>query len=391
MLKPFKGLPKPFCWRIDIVSLYGGPEFAIAELAMTAFWRGRRVLVTGHTGFKGAWLCLWLERLGATVSGLALAPQTEPSLYELLSPWPKQSHRTIDIRNVLELQNAVRDAAPEVIFHLAAQSLVRTSYRDPLETFATNVMGTLHVLLAARDVPGVKAVVVATTDKVYENDSSGKAFHEHDPLGGKDPYSASKACAELLTFSFRESFLRGRRPAVATVRAGNVIGGGDWSDDRLVPDVVRAVSKGQKVALRYPHAVRPWQHVLDPLSGYLVLAEQLVSNPADMPGALNFGPDSGHWLTVAQVADVVSQALGAGSSWELAPGKPLPEAATLTLSSDLAKDALGWAPKLSMRETVSWTADWYKAHRSGRDMRAATLDQIARYEKINVDKLLTCQ
>jgi len=357
---------------------------------MTAFWAGRRVLVTGHTGFKGSWLCLWLERLGATVSGLALAPQTKPSLYELASPWPEQNHRTIDIRDPFAVLNAVREAMPQVIIHLAAQSLVRTSYRDPLATYATNVMGTLHVLLAARDVPGVEAVVVATTDKVYENDSSGVAFREQDRLGGKDPYSASKACAELLTLSFRESYLVGRRPAVATVRAGNVIGGGDWSEDRLVPDVVRAVSKGCKVVLRYPNAVRPWQHVLDPLAGYLVLAEQLIRNPTKMPAALNFGPDRGHWLTVAQVADIVGQALNRESGWELEPGKPLPEAATLTLSSDLAKRVLGWAPKLTMQETVSWTADWYKAHQSGRNMRTATLDQIVHYEKLTAEKPLVC-
>jgi len=357
---------------------------------MIAFWTGRRVLVTGHTGFKGAWLCLWLERLGATVSGLALPPQTEPSLYELASPWPKQHHHTVDIRDPTAVQDVIRDAAPQVIFHLAAQSLVRTSYRDPLATYATNVMGTLHVLLAARDVPGVEAVVVTTTDKVYENNSSGVAFREQDPLGGKDPYSASKACAELLTQSFRESYLTDRRPAIATVRAGNVIGGGDWSEDRLVPDVVRAISQGSKVALRYPDAVRPWQHVLDPLCGYLNLAEQLVRNPKAMPPALNFGPDPGHWLTVAQVAEVVSQSLDKRSGWELAPGNPLPEAATLTLSSDLAKRVLGWAPLLTMQETVVWTADWYKAHQAGRDMRAATLDQIARYETLSAEKSLVC-
>jgi len=357
---------------------------------MTAFWAGRRVLVTGHTGFKGAWLCLWLQRLGADVWGLALAPQTKPSLYELASPWREQNHQTVDIRDPVAVLKAVREAAPQVIIHLAAQSLVRTSYRDPLATYATNVMGTLHVLLAARDVPGVEAVVVATTDKVYENDSSGAAFREQDRLGGKDPYSASKACAELLTLSFRESYLTGRRPAIATVRAGNVIGGGDWSEDRLVPDVVRAISQGRKVVLRYPNAVRPWQHVLDPLSGYLAFAEQLVRNPTKMPAALNFGPDHGHWLTVAQVADVVGQALNVGSGWELAPGKPLPEAATLTLSSDLAKRVLEWAPKLTMRETVDWTADWYKAHQSARDMRTVTLDQIARYEKLTAEKSLVC-
>ena len=353
---------------------------------MMDFWAGRRVLVTGQTGFKGAWLCLWLERLGADVSGFALPPRTEPSLYQVVSPWSGQRHHVIDLRDPNAVAAAVRDAAPEVIFHLAAQSLVRPSYRDPLDTYATNVMGTLHLLLAARDTPGVKAVIVTTTDKVYENDSSGAAFREQDRLGGKDPYSASKACAEILTGSFRDSFLaNGRRPAIATARAGNVIGGGDWSEDRLVPDVVRAIAAGRKVALRYPDAVRPWQHVLEPLRGYLILAEQLVHNPKTTPPALNFGPDPGSWLTVAQVADALGEVLGVGSGWERAPGVPQPEAATLTLSSGLARRVLGWEPLLSTQETVNWTADWYKAHRAGRDMKAVTFDQIARYETLCVE------
>ena len=353
---------------------------------MKDFWAGRRVLVTGQTGFKGAWLCLWLERLGADVSAFALPPQTVPSLYQIASPWSGQRHHVVDLRNSPAVAMAVRNAAPDVIFHLAAQSLVRRSYRDPLDTYATNVMGTLHLLLAARDTPGVKAVIVTTTDKVYENDSSGIAFGEQDRLGGKDPYSASKACAEILIGSFRDSFLaNGRRPSIATVRAGNVIGGGDWSEDRLVPDVVRAIAAGRKVSLRYPDAVRPWQHVLEPLRGYLDLAERLVREPTSTPHALNFGPDSGKWLTVAQVADIISVALGAGSGWERAPGVPPPEAASLTLSSSLAKYVLGWKPLLSMKETMDWTADWHKRYRAGGDMRAVTLDQIARYEALSVE------
>lgn len=355
---------------------------------MTGFWSGRRVLVTGQTGFKGAWLCLWLERLGANVTAFALPPQTEPNLYKLLSPWPAQEHSIVDLRDAAAVATAVRDAKPEIIFHLAAQALVRPAYRDPRETYATNVMGTLHILLAARDTPGVEAVVVTTTDKVYENDSKGVAFSEGDRLGGKDPYSASKACAEILTSSFRYSYLAdGRRPAIATVRAGNVIGGGDWSEDRLVSDVVRAIGAGRKVSLRYPDAVRPWQHVLEPLRGYMTVAERLVTDPTSTPPALNFGPDPGNWLTVAQVADIMSVALGAGSGWERMPGNHPPEAATLTLSSELAKRSLGWAPQLSMQETVNWTADWYKAHRAGNDMKVVTLDQIARYEALTKETL----
>lgn len=354
---------------------------------MTGFWPGRRVLVTGQTGFKGAWLCLWLERLGAKVSAFALPPQTEPSLYRLASPWSSQKHSVVDLRDAAAVAAAVRNAKPEVIFHLAAQALVRPAYRDPLETYATNVMGTLHILLAARDMPGVEAVVVTTTDKVYENDSKGIPFSEGDRLGGKDPYSASKACAEIVTASFRASYLAGRRPAIATVRAGNVVGGGDWSDDRLVSDVVRAIAAGRKVELRYPNAVRPWQHVLEPLLGYMTVAERLVKDPASVPPALNFGPDPGNWLTVSQVADIMGAALGAGSGWAHAPGIHPPEAATLTLSSELAKCTLGWTPRLSMQETVNWTADWYKAHRAGRGMKAVTLDQIAHYEALTKEAL----
>ncbi|HEY4141224.1 MAG TPA: CDP-glucose 4,6-dehydratase [Pseudolabrys sp.] len=355
---------------------------------MTGFWSGRRVLVTGQTGFKGAWLCLWLEKLGAKVTAFALPPQTEPSLYGLVSPWSDQTHHSVDLRDAKAVAAVVGEAKPEIIFHLAAQALVRPAYRDPLETYATNVMGTLHILLAARDTPGVEAVVVTTTDKVYENDSKGVAFSEVDRLGGKDPYSASKACAEIVTSSFRYSYLAdGRRPAIATVRAGNVVGGGDWSEDRLVSDVVRAIGAGRKVELRYPNAVRPWQHVLEPLRGYMTVAERLVTDPASVPPALNFGPDPGNWLTVSQVADIMSVALGAGSGWEKAPGIQPPEAATLTLSSELAKRSLGWTPRLSMQDTVDWTADWYKAHRAGRDMKAVTLNQIARYETLTKEAL----
>lgn len=355
---------------------------------MTGFWTGRRVLVTGQTGFKGAWLCLWLERLGAEVSAFALPPHTDPSLYQLLSPWMRQTHRVVDLRDAKAVAKAVGEAKPEIVFHLAAQALVRPAYRDPLETYATNVMGTLHLLLAARDTPSVKAAVIATTDKVYENDSRGIAFKEEDRLGGKDPYSASKACAEILTHSFRYSYLAdGKRPAVATVRAGNVVGGGDWSEDRLVCDIVRAFAAGRKVELRYPDAVRPWQHVLEPLRGYIDVAERLVADPSSIPSAFNFGPDPGNWLTVSQIADIMSAALGGKGGWERATGIHPPEAATLTLSSELARRALGWTPRLSMQDTVSWTADWYKAHYAGQNMKAFTLDQIARYEALTKEAL----
>lgn len=350
---------------------------------MKKFWGSRRVLVTGQTGFKGSWLCLWLGQLGANVSAFALSPNTEPSLYKLLSPWEGQSHSVVDLHDLDAVSRVVCDAAPEIVFHLAAQSLVRPSYNDPVNTYVTNVIGTLNLLMAVRDTPSVKAVVIATTDKVYENDSSGRAFREEDRLGGKDPYSASKACAELLTQSFRESFLSSENsPAVATVRAGNVIGGGDWSEDRLVPDIIRAMSRGEAVMLRYPDAVRPWQHVLEPLHGYLSLAEQLISDSQRAPRSVNFGPDPGSWLTVAQVADILAAALGSKGSWQKSPDKAPPEAGMLTLSSDLAKRSLQWRPRLSMPKTIEWTANWYRAHMEHRNMRKETLGQIAHYEAL---------
>ncbi|WP_043879549.1 CDP-glucose 4,6-dehydratase [Azorhizobium caulinodans] len=351
-------------------------------MGVSGFWAGRRVLVTGHTGFKGAWLCLWLERLGAQVSALALPPDTAPALYDVLSPWPGQTHATIDIRDRAALASAVAEAEPQIVLHLAAQALVRRSYAEAVETFATNIMGTVNLLDAVRGVPGVEAVVVVTTDKVYANDNAGRPFSEGDTLGGKDPYSNSKACAELVTQSYRDSFFTTHGPRIATARAGNVIGGGDWSADRLVPDFVRALGKGEPVRLRYPDSVRPWQHVLEPLSGYLALAEALVTRPADAPLALNFGPDPASFASVAQVADGLGTAFGVETPWLPAGGTHPPEASALLLASDLAAATLGWRPRLPMADTIAWTADWYRAHREGADMRAFTLAQIAAYEEL---------
>lgn len=347
------------------------------------FWRGLRVLVTGQTGFKGAWLCLWLEQLGAKVSAFALPPRTQPSLYELAGPWTGQDHAITDLADRGAVLRAIETAKPQIVFHLAAQALVRASYRDPVGTFATNVMGTLHVLDACRSVPGVEAVVVVTTDKVYENLGAEQPFHETDRLGGKDPYSSSKACAELAVVSFRDSFLaRDRPPFLATVRAGNVVGGGDWSQDRLIPDVVRALTAGQKVALRYPHAVRPWQHVLEPLRGYLMLAERLATWPSDAPSAVNFGPDPDSFLTVAEVVDILKTAFPDAKGWEQAPGDHAAEAKTLTLSSHLAEKRLGWRPRLSMAQTIRWTADWYRLQARGASARTLCLEQISDYQAL---------
>lgn len=354
---------------------------ALEGVGVSGFWSGRRVLVTGHTGFKGAWLCLWLERLGAHVSALALPPDTTPALYDLLKPWRDQDHAETDIRDPAALAARVAAARPQVVLHLAAQALVRRSYGEPVETFASNVMGTVNLLDALRHAPGVEAAVIVTTDKVYANDGWGRPFVEGDRLGGKDPYSASKACAELVVESFRASFFADGRPPIATARAGNVIGGGDWAPDRLVPDFVRALAGGEPVRLRHPQAVRPWQHVLEPLAGYLSLAEALATRPATAPLAVNFGPDPDSFASVAQVAQALGQAFGVAAPWLPAPGPHPPEANALLLRSDRATQSLGWRPRLDMADTMSWTADWYRAHRDGADMRAFTLAQIAAYEE----------
>ncbi len=351
---------------------------AVENMGLTDFWRGRRVFVTGHTGFKGAWLCLWLERLGASVCAVALEPTTTPSLYGRLSPWENADHHIVDIRDREALSARIAAFAPEIVIHMAAQALVRPSYDDPVGTYATNVMGTVHLLDAARAVPSVRTILVVTSDKVYANDGSARPFVEGDPLGGADPYSNSKACVELLCQSYAKSFFRERGVALATVRAGNVIGGGDWSTDRLVPDFIRAIAEGRPVQLRYPDATRPWQHVLEPLGGYLLYAQALTeSGGRDPPPALNFGPDPRGFATVAEIAEQLGQAFGASDCWSHAPG----EAPVLSLDSTLAAATIGWHPRLDRQQTIDWTAAWYKADRDGADMRSFSLGQIKAYEE----------
>jgi CDP-glucose 4,6-dehydratase len=346
---------------------------------MTEFWRGRRVLLTGHTGFKGAWMSLWLESLGAEVWGYALAPAGEPNLWSLVAASARPPRSVLaDIRDAARVGDAVARADPQIVIHMAAQALVRESYRDPLGTYATNVMGTAALLQACRSLRRLECVVVVTSDKVYENRGEGRAFDERDRLGGHDPYSNSKACAELVTASFRDSFYADG-PPIATARAGNVIGGGDWSEDRLIPDCVRALKTGHSVNLRYPDAVRPWQHVLEPLSGYLTLAEALVTAPKKTPRAVNFGPDPASFCTVREVVDAFSARFGGKPGWVRDPSPQPPEAQTLTLSSELAGQTLGWHPRLDIRESLSWTADWYLAHSAGENMAAISEAQIARY------------
>jgi CDP-glucose 4,6-dehydratase len=363
------------------------------------FWQGRRVLLTGHTGFKGAWMSLWLKSLGADVTGYALPPVTEPNLWSMLgasepapapapAPASLQGRGTLrsvigDIRDPGRLADAVAQADPQIVIHMAAQALVRESYRDPLATYATNVMGTAALLQACRSLRHLDCVVVVTSDKVYENHGEGRPFDEADRLGGHDPYSNSKACAELLTMSYRDSFFAGG-PPIATARAGNVIGGGDWSEDRLIPDCVRALESGQSVHLRYPDAVRPWQHVLEPLSGYLALAEGLVNAPEKTPRAVNFGPDPASFCTVREVVDSFGLRFAGKPGWVRDPGPQPAEAQALTLSSALAGRSLGWHPRLDIRESLSWTADWYLAHSAGENMLAFSEAQILRYRELTM-------
>jgi CDP-glucose 4,6-dehydratase len=337
------------------------------------------VFLTGHTGFKGAWMNLWLQYLGAKVTGYALAPHTEPSLFALVSG--HGSSHIADIRNEDQVRDALIGADPHIVIHMAAQALVRESYRDPLATFATNVLGTGIVLQACRALKHVECVLVVTSDKVYENHGEGRPFIERDRLGGHDPYSNSKACAELLTASFRDSFFSDGAP-IATARAGNVIGGGDWSQDRLIPDCVRALKAGEPVSLRYPEAIRPWQHVLEPLSGYLAFAQALVQAPAATPRAINFGPDPSSFCTVREVVDSFSASFSGRPGWRRDAGTHIKEASALTLSSALAEGALGWRPRLAVPEALAWTADWYRAQAAGENMTKYSEAQITRYESL---------
>ncbi|ATE64036.1 CDP-glucose 4,6-dehydratase [Rhizorhabdus dicambivorans] len=342
------------------------------------FWSGKRVLLTGHSGFKGAWAALWLARMGADVTGLSLAPEDQPSLFELAGVAGRVDHRIVDLRDRAAVGTVLDDQDFDIVLHMAAQALVRESIRDPIATFATNVMGTAHLLDALRGRDGLRAVLVITSDKVYANAETGRAFAEGDALGGKDPYSASKAAAEIVTSSFARSYFAGRVP-VATARGGNVIGGGDFSRDRIMADIVRAALAGGETVLRHPEATRPWQHVLDCVAGYLVYAERLSSDPA-APAALNFGPrPDGPVLTVGELATRAIDALGA-KPWRHEPDSTSIEARTLGIDTTLAGSLLGFASRLDAPDAVDWTVDWYRRWSQGSDAALLCDEQISRYE-----------
>lgn len=343
------------------------------------FWRGRRVLLTGHTGFKGAWLALWLQRLGAEVHGLALPPATTPSLHALaqVDEGLAASH-LVDLREAAAVARVVRDSRPEVVLHLAAQALVRPGYRDPLGTHATNIMGTAHLLDAVRGLDCVRVALVVTTDKVYRNREWPHPYREGDELGGHDPYSASKAAAELVTASYRDAFLAAQGVAVATARAGNVIGGGDWSEDRLLPDALRAWQAGRTLEIRRPEATRPWQHVLEPLAGYLVLAQALARDPAQA-GAWNFGPRADDAATVRQVIDLAAAAWpGARVAYPAEIQGPH-EAGLLALDTAKARSLLGVQPRWGLAESVQRTLGWHRRLAEGRPARACCEHDLDAY------------
>lgn len=342
-----------------------------------AFWANRRVLLTGHTGFKGTWLLVLLESLGARVTGLSLAPDTSPAMFDLIGGASLCNHHIADIRDATAVESIICKAEPDVVLHLAAQPLVRASYADPLGTYQTNVMGTAHVLEACRQAPSVNTILSVTTDKCYANNGQMTGYREDAPLGGHDPYSNSKACAELVSACWRDSFLAERGIGLATARAGNVIGGGDWSSDRLVPDAIRAFSQGRSLEIRNPDAVRPWQHVLEPLTGYLLLAQALAADPARFSRGWNLGPAAADMASVRDVIDLLARHWGVTQPWTTQPGDHPHEAAMLTLDSSAISDALGWRSRLSLTQALALTADWHRADNKRAATRAQTEEFLA--------------
>ncbi|MDB5921831.1 MAG: wcaG1 [Betaproteobacteria bacterium] len=358
---------------------------ALEKMVMQpTFWKDKRVFVTGHTGFKGSWLSLLLTRLGATVSGYALPPPTTPSLFEVANAAAGLSSSIGDVRDLGSLTRAVQESKADVVFHLAAQSLVRPSYEAPVDTYATNVMGTVNTLEAVRQCASVKVVVVVTSDKCYENREWLWGYREDEAMGGYDPYSSSKGCAELVTAAYRRSFFQSagkgaRTVAIASARAGNVIGGGDWAKDRLVPDLIGAFAAKRSARIRNPNAIRPWQHVLEPLAGYLALAEKLWHDPEAYAGAWNFGPGEEDVRTVSWIVERLAKNWGEGAAWNVDSGEHPHEAGYLKLDCSKARARLGWTPRLDLEVALEWITEWHRAHLAGGDMHRFSQQQIERY------------
>jgi CDP-glucose 4,6-dehydratase len=351
------------------------------------FWNGKRVFVTGHSGFKGGWLSLWLQHAGSHVAGYSLQPPSTPSLFQAARIADDMESTCADIRDLPSLRSAVAKAQPEIVFHLAAQPLVRQSYDEPLETYATNILGTANVLEAVRGVEAVRAVVVITTDKCYRNQEWVWGYRESDELGGHDPYSSSKACAEMIVSSYRQSFFNPsrysqHRVAIASVRAGNVIGGGDWANDRLVPDIIRAFLENRSVRIRFPKSVRPWQHVLEPVRGYLRVAQRLFDHGPAYGEAWNFGPDYSDARPVDWIVERLAQMWGPTARWELDGGEHPHETKMLRLDWSKAAAQLEWRPLSGLSQALEMTVDWYKAWAQQKDMRAFTMEQIERYVQV---------
>jgi CDP-glucose 4,6-dehydratase len=353
------------------------------------FWKGRRVFLTGHTGFKGSWLCLWLHHLGAEVTGYALAPAGADHLYGVAGIDELVRSHIADVRDLASLRDAMQQARPDIVLHLAAQALVRKSYADPVETYASNVMGTVHVCEAVRQTPGVQALVCVTSDKCYDNRGWARAYRESDAMGGHDPYSSSKGCSELVAAAYRASFFQARGAGentvqLASARAGNVIGGGDWSADRLVPDLLCAATEGRVLRIRCPDATRPWQHVLDALSGYLLLAQRLCEEGSKHAQAWNFGPAESDACTVREVVEALTRHVPTSVMWEPQPTGPH-EAHALRLDSALARMHLGWRPAWNLEEALARVAAWHHAWRAGADMRLFSLRQIEQHMSTTED------
>ena len=352
-----------------------------------AFWRGKRVFLTGHTGFKGSWLSLWLQKLGASLTGYALAPPTNPNLFELARVSDGMRSIEGDIRNLEMFKAALSNAEPEIVIHMAAQPLVRDSYQNPVDTFASNVMGTVHLFEAIRATPSVCAVVNITTDKCYENKEWIWGYREDEPVGGHDPYSASKACAELISSAYRTSFFQPdeHKVAMATARAGNVIGGGDWAKDRLMTDLVIAFTTGNPLLIRNPNAIRPWQHVLEPLRGYLMLAEKLFTHGAEYAQAWNFGPNDEDAKPVSWLTERITEFWGGNAQWQIQPGDHPHEANYLKLDISKAKTKLDWSPSMDVGQALRLTAEWAQQLSAGADARSITLEQIQIYQDKAID------